>query len=41
MNTSMDQICAGYNDTELELIADFLQRTTNAGRDASDVLAGD
>jgi DNA-binding MarR family transcriptional regulator len=40
MNTSMDQICADYTDTELELLADFLRRTTNAGRDATDELAG-
>jgi hypothetical protein len=38
MNTSMDEICAGYADTELELLADFLRRTTNAGRDATDEL---
>jgi DNA-binding MarR family transcriptional regulator len=41
MNASMDQICAGYGDTELELLADFLRRTTKAGRDATDELAGD
>jgi len=41
MNTSMDQICAGYTDAELELLADFLRRTTDAGRDATDELAGD
>jgi DNA-binding MarR family transcriptional regulator len=41
MNTSMDQICAGYADTELELLADFLRRTTNAGRAATDELASD
>jgi DNA-binding MarR family transcriptional regulator len=41
MNTSMDQICAEYGDTELELIADFLRRTANAGRSATDELAGD
>jgi DNA-binding MarR family transcriptional regulator len=41
MNTSMDQICAGYADTELELLADFLRRTTNAGRAATDDLASD
>ena len=39
MNTSMDQICARYADTELELLADFLRRTTDAGRDATDELA--
>jgi DNA-binding MarR family transcriptional regulator len=41
MNTSMDEICAGYDDTELELVADFLRRTTSAGRHATDELAGD
>jgi DNA-binding MarR family transcriptional regulator len=41
MNTSMDQLCAGYNDTELELLADFLRRTTDAGRAATDELAAD
>ena len=41
MNTSMDQICAGYADTELELLADFLRRTTDAGRDATDELSSD
>lgn len=41
MNTSMDQICAGYADTELELLVDFLRRTANAGRSATDELAGD
>ncbi len=40
MNTAMDQICAGYSDAELEVIADFLGRTTNAGRSATDALAG-
>jgi DNA-binding MarR family transcriptional regulator len=38
MNASMDQICAGYADTELELLADFLRRTVSAGRDATDEL---
>jgi DNA-binding MarR family transcriptional regulator len=40
MNTSMDQICAGYTDAELELLADFLSRTANAGQNATDELAG-
>ena len=31
----MDQICAGYGDAELELLADFLRRTTDAGRAAA------
>jgi DNA-binding MarR family transcriptional regulator len=41
MNASMDEICAGYGDTELELLADFLRRTANAGERATDELAGD
>lgn len=40
MNASMDQLCAGYSDAELELIADFLHRTTAAGRAAADEVAG-
>jgi DNA-binding MarR family transcriptional regulator len=39
MNTSMDEICAAYKDTELELVADFLRRATDAGRSATDSLA--
>lgn len=35
MNESMDDICADYSKDQLELIADFLQRTTAAGRDAA------
>jgi DNA-binding MarR family transcriptional regulator len=41
MNASMDDICAGYGDAELELLADFLTRTTRAGRQAADELARD
>jgi DNA-binding MarR family transcriptional regulator len=40
MNASMDQICAGYTATELELLAGFLRRTATAGRTATDELAG-
>jgi DNA-binding MarR family transcriptional regulator len=40
MNGSMDEICAGYSDTELELLGDFLRRATHAGRSATDELAG-
>ncbi len=39
MNGSVDEICARYDDAELELLADFLRRTTEAGRDATDDLA--
>jgi DNA-binding MarR family transcriptional regulator len=41
MNASMDQICAKYGDTELELLADFLHRTANAGAHATEELARD
>jgi DNA-binding MarR family transcriptional regulator len=41
MNTSMDDIFARYTDTELELLADFVGRTTHAGQDATGQLAGD
>jgi DNA-binding MarR family transcriptional regulator len=41
MNSSMDKICAGYGEAELELLADFLRRTTDAGRAATDELARD
>jgi DNA-binding MarR family transcriptional regulator len=39
MSTSMNQLLAGYADPELELIADFLHRTANAGQAASHELA--
>jgi DNA-binding MarR family transcriptional regulator len=41
MNTSMDQLCAEYADTELDLLADFLRRATQAGQSATDELATD
>jgi DNA-binding MarR family transcriptional regulator len=41
MNTSMDDVCAQYTDTELQLLADFLRRTTHAGQHATDQLADD
>ena len=41
MNTSMDQICAGYSDSELELLADFLHRTTHAGQIATEELGAE
>lgn len=40
MNGSMKKICASYSDDELAVIADFLGRTTDAGRHATDELAG-
>lgn len=39
MNASMDEIFARYTDDQLDLIADFLDRTTRAGREATDELA--
>jgi DNA-binding MarR family transcriptional regulator len=39
MNTSLDEICAGYTDDELELLAGFLRRTTDAGQSAAADLA--
>lgn len=41
MNASMDEICAEYSEEELELIKDFLDRTTAVGRVAADELAGE
>ena len=39
MNASMDGILAGYDGTQLELLADFLLQTAHAGRDATDELS--
>ena len=41
MNSSMSEICAGYGDAELAVLADFLRRTVDAGRSATEKLAGD
>jgi DNA-binding MarR family transcriptional regulator len=41
MSNAMNTICAGYNDTELALIADFLRHTANAGANATDDLLAD
>jgi DNA-binding MarR family transcriptional regulator len=38
MNTALDQICAGYGEAELEVLADFLRRCATAGRAATDDL---
>src|SRR5260370_1154464 len=40
MNTAMDQICADYEDEDLELLIGFLRRTADAGRTAAEKLAG-
>ena len=38
MNSSVEQICADYDDAELERLADFLRRTADAGRNATEEL---
>lgn len=35
MNAAMDLICAAYGDADLELLADFLRRTAEAGKAAA------
>ena len=40
MNAAMDEICAGYDEEELQLIISFLRRTADAGRGAAENLAG-
>jgi DNA-binding MarR family transcriptional regulator len=40
MNTALDEILAGYDEAGLAVVADFLRRTSQAGRDASERLAG-
>jgi DNA-binding MarR family transcriptional regulator len=39
MNGLMDQILSGYGDAELELLAGFVRRTAEAGREATEQLA--
>ncbi|WP_238016585.1 MarR family transcriptional regulator [Dactylosporangium sp. AC04546] len=39
MNTAMDALCAGYDEGQLALIGEFLERCTEAGRAATDDLA--
>jgi DNA-binding MarR family transcriptional regulator len=41
MNASLDRILADHTDDELVLLASFLRRATDAGRAASNDLAGD
>src|ERR1700730_337939 len=41
MNRSINKLLADYADSELELIADFLHRTVDAGRNATEELTGD
>ena len=39
MNTTMDDLLADYSEADLELLADFIQRTTTAGQSATAMLA--
>ena len=41
MNSSMSGICSGYDDAGLRVVADFLRRTVEAGKSATDELAGE
>jgi DNA-binding MarR family transcriptional regulator len=41
MNGAMDELLAGYDDAELELLEGFLHRTAEAGRNATGALAKD
>jgi DNA-binding MarR family transcriptional regulator len=41
MNRSMNKLLSEYSDSELAVIADFLHRTVEAGRAATEELAGD
>jgi DNA-binding MarR family transcriptional regulator len=38
MNDAMDDVCGAYTDEQLELVADFLRRTTQAGETATAAL---
>jgi DNA-binding MarR family transcriptional regulator len=39
MTTAVDEICAGYDEEQLQLLAAFLHRTTEAGRTATQNLS--
>jgi DNA-binding MarR family transcriptional regulator len=39
LNRAIEEICAGYGDADLVVVADFLRRATRAGRLATDGLA--
>ena len=41
MNRGMNKLLAAYSDSELEVIADFMRSTVEAGREATDELAGE
>jgi len=38
MNAALDEILAGYADADLVIVADFLRRTADAGREAAERL---
>ena len=40
MNAALDEICAQYDEQDLELLVGFLRRTADAGRAAAERLAG-
>ncbi|MEV6099459.1 MarR family transcriptional regulator [Nocardia sp. NPDC051981] len=39
MSNRMDELCDHYSEAELEVIADFLRRTSSAGHESADELA--
>ena len=39
MNSALDEICAGYDQDQLDLLADFMRKAVDAGRNAADQLA--
>ncbi|ONI86741.1 MarR family transcriptional regulator [Saccharothrix sp. ALI-22-I] len=41
MNSALDGLFEGYSEAELALLADFLRRTAELGRTATEELAGD
>lgn len=41
MNQSMDEVIAGYSDSDLELLAGFLRRVTDAGERATSELGSE
>lgn len=41
MNAALDEICSGYDEAQLAVLVDFLRRAVQAGRVATDDLAGD
>jgi DNA-binding MarR family transcriptional regulator len=41
MSGSMDRLCAGYQEAELEVVVDFLRRTAELGRAAAEDLSAD